>query len=246
LFPSASGNSNMYQTNGALRVSIASRWLKGFAQGARRATGPTTRARRPPVRRRPARGGKRWAGRQSLGARARSACRGCRAAWRRSAPGAASPRSRPERRSEARGGVRTRCHGTHAARGAEAASQEPRSGAPSLSALLPCRAASPLHRRGGGAPCGGQLPLAVAAAHMIRHACQLDRSRGQRRDGGRGAGCDVGRGGRRGGRRGLGEKAEGARLGVSQPRGAHLRPSGWRRALATGAGDGWRSGLAMG
>ena len=56
------------------------------------------------LRRRPARGGKRWAGRRSLGARARSACRGCRAAWRRSAPGAASPRSRPERRSEARGG----------------------------------------------------------------------------------------------------------------------------------------------
>ena len=139
-----------------------------------------------------------------------------------------------------------RCHGTHAARGAEAASQEPRSGAPSLSALPPCRAASPLHRRDSGAPCGGQLPLAVAAAHMVRHACQLDRSRGQRRDGGRGAGCDVGRGGRRGGRRGLGEKAEGARLGVSQPRGAHLRPSGWRRGLATGAGDGWRSGLAMG
>ena len=90
---------------------------------------------------------------------------------------------------------------------------------------------SPQARRWGAAR---WVTLAVAAAHMIRHACQLDRRPGQRRGGGSGGGSGGGRGS---GRCTLSEEAEGARLGVSQPRGAHLRPWG-----SDGVAMGWRWG----
>ena len=112
---------------------------------AARATGPTTRARRPPAWRQPVRGDKRWAGRRSLGARARSACRGCRAAWRRSAPRAASPRSRPEQSRYARGGqVRT---GGQVRNGGQVRTEvrtEGRNASPAEHLPLPSKAPAPL------------------------------------------------------------------------------------------------------
>ena len=88
------------------------------------------------------------------------------------------------------------------------------------------------------------VTLAVAAAHMVGHTCQLNSRRGQRRGDGRGGGRSIGCGGGRGGRCGaVGEETEGARLGVSQPCGAHLRSwcgdgvaMVWRRVAICGGG----------